>query len=106
MPFVYEVDELEARPRVLVEVAVRFHQDDYDRVRELALAAPDDHMLTLTDQDEAIILGTWRFEAPAGRYDAVKRLLAAGGLQVIRHLCCIKPGAVFVAANGRVRPIE
>jgi hypothetical protein len=104
MPFVREEDVLAARPQVRYAVTVRFHEDDLDRVRELVLAAPADHLLTLLDQDEAIIRGIWAFDAPAGHYVAVKKLLARGGFRIVQIVFFVEPGAVFVAPRGKVIP--
>lgn len=95
--------ELEKRHRVRYSVSVRFHENDLDRLRELVLAASDDHELNLTAQQGQVIYGRWTCEVPEcilrERYDTVTKILEEAGLRALRRKPYVGPGIVWVAPN-------
>lgn len=56
--------EIEKRHRVRYSVFIMFHEEDYDRVCGIVMAAPDDHELVLTDQKGEVVLGRWSCVIP------------------------------------------
>jgi hypothetical protein len=105
--------EPERRHQVRYSLVIRFHEDDLERLKELATSVwPDDHEIVIPaeqddPEDSGLVRAIWSFNTVQGEYGVVpKWLLREAGFEIVRERRRIRPGEFFVASSRKATQVE